>query len=144
MIAYIYFAFIWYIGPSYVVRDGWSAIMFVKHVKTVFVQVLSCITQCSADAWIVALLWKLLQMPSCSANSANLDKNNCKMLYKIYCCAAIHGRIWINNVLNESRIIILSWTEISFVIFFCGDILSQTRVFFYFLLTLYTVHMQVS
>ena len=65
-----------------------------------------------------ALLWKLPQMPSCRANNANLDKNNFDMFYKIDWCAAIHGRIWINNVPNESSIIMLSCTDISFVISF--------------------------
>ena len=66
----------------------------------------------------LSLLWKLPQMPSCSANNANLDKNYFDMFYKIDCCAAIHGRIWMNNVPNKSRIIMLSCTEISFVISF--------------------------
>ena len=57
-------------------------------------------TQSSADALIVALLWKLLQMPSCSTNNANLDKTNFDMFYKIDYCATIHGRIWMNNVPN--------------------------------------------
>ena len=83
-------------------------------------------TQCSADAWIVALLWKLPQMQSCSANNANLDKNNVDMFYKIDCCATIHGQIWMNNVPNESRIILLSCTEISFV--------KYIYIFFFFFL----------
>ena len=43
-----------------------------------------------------------------------------KMFYKIDCCVEIHGRIWMNNEPNESRIIMLSRTEISFcyIIFF--------------------------
>ena len=57
-------------------------------------------------------------MPSCSANNANLDKNNFDIFYKIDCRAAIHGWKWMNNVPNESRIIMLSCTEISFVISF--------------------------
>ena len=81
--------------------------------------------QCSADACIVALLWKLQQMPSCSANNANLDTNNFDMFYKIDCCAAIHCRIWMNNVPNESRIILLSCTEISLLYIFA-------RVLFFF------------
>ena len=40
-------SFMWYIGHSYWVRDGCSAIIFVKHFKTVFVQVLSYSTLCS-------------------------------------------------------------------------------------------------
>ena len=81
--------------------------------------------------WIVALLWKLPQMPLCSANNANLDKNNFDTFDKIDCCAVIHGRIWMNIVPNWSRIIMLSCTEISFVIylsFFFWEIWSQTRV----------------
>ena len=35
--------------------------------------------------------------------------------YKIDCSAAIHGWIWMNKVPNESRIIVLSCTEVSFV-----------------------------
>ena len=52
MIAYLFIFHIglWYIGRSYWVRDGCSLIIFVKRVKTVFVQVLSCSTQFSADA----------------------------------------------------------------------------------------------
>ena len=75
-------SFISYIGHSYWVRDGCSAIIVVKHVKTVFVKVLSCSTQCSAGAWIVALFWKLPQMPTCSTNinNTNLDKNNLDMI----------------------------------------------------------------
>ena len=64
------------------------------------------------------VMWKLPQMPSYSANKVNLDKNNFDMFYNIDCCAAIHGRIWMNNVPNERRIIMLSCTVISFVIFF--------------------------
>ena len=55
----------------------WCSVrLFVKHVKLVFIQVLSL---CSVDAWIVALLWKLPQMPSCSANNTNVDKTNFDM-----------------------------------------------------------------
>ena len=75
-------------------------------------------TQSSADALIVALLWKLPQMPSCSANNINLDKTNFDMFYNIDCFAAIHGRIWKNYVPNYIRIIMLACTTISFVIFF--------------------------
>ena len=94
------FLSLWYIGRSYWIRDGCSAIIFVKHVKTVFIQVLSYSTQINADASIVALLWKLPQMPSCSTNNANLDKTNFDMFYKIDCCAAIHDQIWMNYVPN--------------------------------------------
>ena len=76
-------------------------------------------TQCSADAWILALLWKLPQMQSCSTNNGNLDKNNLTF-YKIDCCAATHGRMWMNNIPNESRIIMLSCTDISCCCFFLG------------------------
>ena len=52
-------------------------------------------TRYSADAWIVALLWKLPQMPSCSANNAN--NNTFDMFYQTDCCAAINGWIWMNT-----------------------------------------------
>ena len=41
-------------------------------------------TQCSVHAWLVALLWKLWQRSSCSANYTNLDKINFDMFHKIY------------------------------------------------------------
>ena len=40
------------------------------------------------------------QMSSCNANNTNLDKNDFDMFYKIDCTAAIHGRIWMNDVPN--------------------------------------------
>ena len=40
------------------------------------------------------------------------------MFYKIDCCAAVHGRIWMNNVPNESKIIMLSCTESVMLYFF--------------------------
>ena len=55
-------------------------------------------TQSSADALIVALLWKLPQMPPCSTNNANLDKTKFDMFDNIDFYAAIHGQIWMNNV----------------------------------------------
>ena len=90
-----------------------------------------------ADAWIVALLWKLPQMPSCSTNNANLDKNTFDMFDKIDCCAAVHGRIWMNNVPNESRRIMLSCTAISFVISFFNfeKFWVKPRVSFFFFFT---------
>ena len=42
---HINFSFIWDIDRSYWVRDGCSAIIFVKHVKTVSIQVLSLYTK---------------------------------------------------------------------------------------------------
>ena len=101
----------WHDCCSHWVRDGCSAVIFVMYVKAVFIQVLSCSRQCSVDAWIAALnmlwyhSWKLpLITPSCSSNNA---KNNFDLFYKIDCCAAIHGRIWMNNVPNESIIFML-------------------------------------
>ena len=75
-----------------------------------------CSTQCSADAWIVALSWKLPQMPSCSANDANLDKNNFDMFYEIYCCAC-HPWPNMNEQCTKWKYrIMLSCSEISVVI----------------------------
>ena len=102
MIAYIYF--LSYAHCSFILDQGW---LLSNH--------LAC-QNCLCPSF--ALLWKLLQMPSCSTNNTKLDKNNFGMFYKIDCCAAIHGQIWMNNVPNESRIIMLSCTEVSFAISF--------------------------
>ena len=83
---------------------------FVKHVKTVFVQVHNAV--------------QMHEMLLCCDGSrkchhaAQTPTWTFDMFYKIDCCAAIIGRIWMNNVPNESRIIMLSCTEISFVVSF--------------------------
>ena len=119
MIAYLFFFHMVHLpvfDHSYWVRDGCSAIIFVKHVKTVFVQVHNAV-------WLHELLFLLLFCES-SRNAMMQRKqrtfaqNNFDMFYKIDRCAAIiRGRIWINNVYipNEIRIIMLVCTEISFV-----------------------------
>ena len=96
-------------------------------------------TQCSVDAWIVALLWKFPQMPSSSANNANLDKHNFDMFYKIYCCAAIHGQIWMIDVplkWKYNNYVIMHWNKFCYIFLRFWEILSQTQVsFFNFFLT---------
>ena len=140
MIAYLYFSFIWYIGRSYWVRDGCSAIIFVKHVKTVFNQVLSLYTKqcgCINCCFVVKAPANAIMQRKCQ-----LGQKQFWLFYKLNCCAAIHGRIWMNDVPNESRIIMLSCTEVSFVISFFRfwGILIRTRVsFFFFTHTVYNV-----
>ena len=103
---------------SFILGQGWLLnFVFVKHVKLSSSKFCHS-TQSSADALIVALLWKIPQMPSCCTNNANLDKTNFDMFYKTDCCASIHDQIWMNNVPNLSRLIMLSCTEISFDISF--------------------------
>ena len=118
MIAYLFFfqSSIWYIGRSYWVRDGCSAIIFVFSMSKLSSSKFCHSTQSSADALIVALLWKLPQMPSCSTNNANLDKTNFDMFYKIDCCAAIHGQIMTEQCtkLKKTNYAIMRW--ICFVI----------------------------
>ena len=124
----IYLFFLWFIGHLYWVRDGCSAIIFVKY---------AC-QNSSSKFCFVALLWKLPQMPSCSANKANFD-----MFYKTDCCLAIHGHTRMNNVPNESRIIMLSCTEISLVIFFFSDFEKfGVKLGFPFFLLTHTVYYQ--
>ena len=105
----------WYIGRSHWVRDGCSAIIFVKNVRTVFVQVLHNAVR------MHELLVSCESSRKChhaeQTTPTCMDKNNIDVFYKTDCCAAIHGRIRMNNVPNESRIIMLSCTVISFVIF---------------------------
>ena len=104
---------------------------------------------CSSKFWVVhsavrmhdLLLCCESSRNSCSTNNANLDKKKFDMFYKTDCCAAVHGRIWMNNVPNESRIIMLSCTEISFVIYFFRFWKffesNSGFLFFFFLHTLY-------
>ena len=106
------------IGSSH----GWcSAIIFVKHAKIVFVQVLSlCSTQCSADAWIAALLGKLPQMASCSANNANLDKNNFGLFYKIYWLVCSHLWPHMNEQCTKRKYnnyAIMHWYKFCYIFF---------------------------
>ena len=58
-------------------------------------------------------------MPSRSTNNANLDKTNFDMFYKIDCCAAIHGQIWMNNVPNESKLnyAMMHWNKFCCIFF---------------------------
>ena len=107
----------WHIDHSYWVRDGCSAIIFVKHVKTVFVQVHNA--------------GRMRELLLCCESSGNCHHaaqttptwggGGMTCFYKIDCRAAIHGRIRMNNVPHESRIIMLSCTEISFVTPFFFD-----------------------
>ena len=54
-------------------------------------------------------------MPSRSANNANLDKTNFDMLTKLIAVQPSMTAYEMNNVPNESGIIMLSYTEINFV-----------------------------
>ena len=104
MIAYL-FSFIWYIGCSYLVRDGCSAIIFVKHVKTVFIQVLNL---CS----VVHNAVRMHELLPCRESShkchhaAQTTPTWTKMILtcfmKFIAVHAIHGQIWMNNVPNGS------------------------------------------
>ena len=89
MIAYLFHMVHW----SLIIRSGMAA-------QQSFLSSMSKLSSlklwvCAYFAWIGALLF-----------------------YKINCYAAIHGRIWMNNVPNEIKIFMLSSTEISFVIYF--------------------------
>ena len=64
-----------------------------------------------------------------------------KFGHKIDCWAAIYGRIWMNNVPNESRIIMLSRTKTSFVyIFLILRNLESNPGFLFFLLFSFNSH----
>ena len=72
-----YGTLIFHIGSGMAAQQSF----FVKHFKTVSIQVLSLYTS-SADAPIVALLWKSPAMISCSTNNAYLDIYQFDMFYK--------------------------------------------------------------
>ena len=78
----------------------WRSCCKVCFIKTVFVQVLNWCLVVKAPA--KAIMQR--KMPTWTRIILTC-------FYKIDCCAAIHGRIWTNNVPNESRIIMLSGTE---------------------------------
>ena len=85
MIAYIFFFHTVY--WSFILGQGWLLRMiFVKHVKTIFVQVHNAVR-----------MHELLCCESsrkCQHKQCQLGQEQFEMFYKIDCCAAIHGRIW--------------------------------------------------
>ena len=99
-------------------------------------------TQSSADALIVALLWKLLQMPLCSNNNANLDKTNFDIFYKNYCWAVICYPIGMTNVSYERGILVPAYYHslilvLWFFFSFFRDLKLNMGFLFFFTLTLY-------
>ena len=103
---------------SHWVRDGCSAIIFVKHVKTVFVQVLSLVHNTVRTHELLLGCESSCKCHHAAQTTPTWTKTT-DMCYKIDCCAgSIHGQIWMNNVPNESCIIMLSCTDFSFVISF--------------------------
>ena len=131
MIAYLYFFHM--VCWSFILGQGWllsNNFFFImsKLSSSKFCQG----TQSSADESIVALLWKLPQMQSCSTNNANLENTNFDTLYKTDCWAAIHGRIRMNNVPNEANYAIMHWIIfVKYLFFQFWEILGQTRDSFY-------------
>ena len=113
------FSFIWYIGWSwYWVRGwllsihfckAWSKLPSSKFCHTVHnaVRVHELLHCCESSR-------KCHHAAQTTPTSTNTILT---CFYKMYTCAAIYGRIQMNNVPNESRLIMLSYTEISFVIF---------------------------
>ena len=55
-------------------------------------------SQCRVHAWPVDFLWKLWQMPSCTANYTNLEQNDFDMFCKINCWAVTCDRIWMTKM----------------------------------------------
>ena len=83
------------------IRDGCSSIILCKTCQNCLHPSFAIVHKAvRMHYYTVVLLWTLPQMPPCSTNNANLDKTNFDMFHKIDCCAAIHGRIWMNNIPN--------------------------------------------
>ena len=105
----------WYIDHSHWVRDGCSATTFVKHVKTVSIQVLPWHTkQCGLT--IVDLLWKSPAMLSSSTNSAYLSKTNLTCFTKII---AVQPS-WSNmnelcTKLKKTKYVIMYWNQFCYI-----------------------------
>ena len=77
------------------VWDGCSAIIFVKHVKTVSIQVLSLYTKQCGHTYccFVVKVPRNAIMQHKQRLLGVLDKTNLTCFTKNYCCAAIHGQI---------------------------------------------------
>ena len=92
----------------------------------------------------VALLWKLWQMSWCSAHYTYLDKVAFDVFHKHYCWAVTRDRIWMINVLHESKMIVLSFPEISFMIFFIFLFLNVFGIESGFPFFFYFTHIEVT
>ena len=79
------------------------------------------------------LLWKLSKCQHAAHTTPTWTKPFLTCFTKIYCCAAIHGRIWMNNVPHESRLIMLTmhWNQSCYIFFRFWEIWSQTSVSFF-------------
>ena len=90
-------------------------------------------TQCSADALTVALLWKLPQMPSCSANNANLDENKFDMFTKLIAVQPSMAKYeWTMHQMKVDYAI-MHWNQFCYIYFLLfWKIWSQTWVSFFY------------
>ena len=111
-----------------------------------FVQFDEC-TQCSADAWIVALLWKLTQMPSC-IHAAQTTRTWTKTILACFTkliavqpSMAEYERT-VGPIPNDSIMIMLSCTEISsfFPPPIWRNLESNPGFFFFFFFFTHTVY----
>ena len=103
MIVFVYFSFLMYIS-HFTLGQGWllSNHLIVKHVKTVFVQVLNLCSH--STQWQLCGCMELMLCCESSrkchhaAQTPTWTKTILTMFYKIDCRAATHGWIWMNNV----------------------------------------------
>ena len=128
-----YSSFIWHIDHAYWLIDDCSAIIFVKHVKTVSIQVLSLYTkQCGCKSYCCFVV-KAPANAIMQHKQRLLGQSQFDMFYKHYCCAAIHCQIWMNYICTKWKLTnyaIMHWNKFCYICFQFWDILSQTRVSF--------------
>ena len=75
-----------------------------------------------------------------------IGQNYCDMFYKMYCCAAIHGQIWMNNVPNKRRIILLCHHALKSVLLYLFSILRnfESNPGFLFFKLIYVIYIDRS
>ena len=131
MIVYFFF---FHMVHWFIFGQGWLLGNFCKACQNCLCpsfEFVQCSTQCSADAWIVALSWKLPQMPSCSANDANLDKNNFDMFMKFIAVQPSMAKYeWTMYQMEVQNYAIMLWNQCCYICFRFWEIWSQTRVSF--------------
>ena len=128
---YYFFSFIWHIDHAYWLSDDCSAIIVVKHVKTVSIQVFSLYTKqcgCTYCCFVVKAPANAIMQH----NNAYLDKTNIwHVLPKLLLCS--HTWPNMNEICTKLKLTnyaIMRWNQFCYICCQVREILSQTRFSF--------------
>ena len=120
----------WHINHAYWLTDDCSAIIFVKHVKTVSIQVLSLYTKqcwCTYCCFVVKAPANAIMQHK----QRLLGQNQFDMFYKMI---AVQPSMAMNELCTKLKLTnyaIMRWNQFCYICFQFWEILSQTRVLFY-------------